>query len=115
MDIENEEEDEIMNQLIQKGKKEMKIRFCFLDYMWLFNPAAKNEIIILFNENKKRKEFIKSIHNAPPILGFPLLVSAKDVFLTITIRRNNLIEDALNELSKNDIKLQNPIKVKFIG
>ena len=109
MDIENEEEDEIMNQLIQKGKKEMKIRFCFLDYMWLFNPAAKNEIIILFNENKKRKEFIKSLHNAP------LLVSAKDVFLTITIRRNNLIEDALNELSKNDIKLQNPIKVKFIG
>ena len=115
MDIENEEEDEIMNQLIQKGKKEMKIRFCFLDYMWLFNPAAKNEIIILFNENKKRKEFKKSIRNAPPILGFPLLVAAKDVFLTINIRRNNLIEDALNELSKNDIKLQNPIKVKFIG
>ena len=27
MDIENEEEDEIMNQLIQKGKEEMKIRF----------------------------------------------------------------------------------------
>ena len=115
MDLEGEEEDEILNQLIQKGKKETKIRFCFLDYMWLFNPAAKNEIILLFNENKKRKQFVKSVRNAPPILGFPLLVSAKDVFLTITIRRNNLIEDALNELSKNDIKLQNPIKVKFIG
>ena len=50
MDLESEEEDEILNQLIQKGKKEMKIRFCFLDYMWLFNPAAKNEIILLFNE-----------------------------------------------------------------
>ena len=55
------------------------------------------------------------MHQAPPIFGFPLLVSAKDVFLTINIRRNNLIEDALNELSKNDIKLQNPIKVRFIG
>ena len=114
MEVENNEEEEII-ELLPPLKKELKLKFCFLDYMWLFNPAAKNEIIILFNENKKRKEFIKSMHQAPPILGFPLLVSAKDVFLTINIRRNFLIEDALNELSKGDIKLQNPIKVRFIG
>ena len=36
-------------------------------------------------------------------------------FLIINIRRKNLIEDALNELSKPGVKLQNPIKVKFIG
>jgi hypothetical protein len=42
-------------------------------------------------------------------------VPTKDVFLTIYIRRNNLIEDTLNEVSKEGIKLQNPIKVKFLG
>ena len=115
MELEQNEEEEFIEQILPPLKKEAKINFCFLDYMWLFNPAAKNEIIILFNQNKKRREFIKSMHQAPPIFGFPLLVSAKDVFLTINIRRNNLIEDALNELSKNDIKLQNPIKVRFIG
>ncbi len=115
MDLEQNEEEEFFEQMLLPLKKERKVIFCFLDYMWLFNPAAKNEIILLFNQNKKRKEFIKSMHQAPPIFGFPLLVSAKDVFLTINIRRNNLIEDALNELSKNDIKLQNPIKVRFIG
>ena len=92
-----------------------EIKFTFFDYMWLFNPGAKNEIIILFNENKRRNEFMKSVHEAPPLFGFPLIFAVKDVFLTINIRRKNLIEDALNELSKTGVKLQNPIKVKFLG
>ena len=50
-----------------------------------------------------------------PLFGFGIFVNQKDVFLTINIRIKNLIEDTLNELSKPDIKLQNPIKVKFIG
>ena len=123
MDIEDDkesddDENEILGPLAPLNlfeKKDTTIKFTLLDYMWLFNPASKNEIIILFNEQKKQKEFIKSVHQAPGLFGFPLLVNAKDVFLTINIRRNNLIEDALNELSRNDIKLQNPIKVKFIG
>ena len=95
-----------------------KIKFTLLDYMWLFNPAAKNEIIILFNDRQKQSELMKSINQARgfPFLGLGgLLISARDVFLTINIRRNNLIEDTLNEVSKPNIKLQNPIKVKFIG
>ena len=100
--------------------KNMKKKFTLLDYMWLFNPAAKNDIIILFNDRQKKNEFAKSINQIrelrpQPLFGLGLLLSARDVFLTINIRRNNLIEDALNELSKPDIKLQNPIKVKFIG
>ena len=95
--------------------EDLKLQFTLLNYMWLFNPAAKNEIIILFNDRQRRSEFMKSINQAPPLLGLPLLVSAKDVFLTINIRRKNLIEDALNELSKKDVKLQNPIKVRFLG
>ena len=103
-----------------KEIKDMKkeIKFTLLDYMWLFNPAAKNTIILLFNERQKKSEVIKSVNQTAyrmPILGFGFLVSQKDIFLTINIRRKNLIEDTLNELSKPGIKLQNPIKVKFIG
>ena len=113
-DPDDDEEGEIIR-MIMANNKDLKIKFTLLDYMWLFNPAAKNEIILLFNEYKKKNEFIKSVNQASPLLGFPLFVNAKDVLLTINIRRKNLIEDALNELSKQDIKLQNPIKVKFIG
>ena len=113
-DPDDDEEGEIIR-MIMANNKDLKIKFTLLDYMWLFNPAAKNEIILLFNEYKKKNEFIKAVNQASPLLGFPLFVNAKDVLLTINIRRKNLIEDALNELSKQDIKLQNPIKVKFIG
>ena len=101
--------------------KSMKKKFTLLNYMWLFNPAAKNNIIILFNERQQKTEFYKSVNQIrelrpqPLFGGLGLLLSTRDIFLTINIRRNNLIEDALNELSKSGIKLQNPIKVKFIG
>ena len=117
---EEEEEEEIERQINVKEKKEIKLKFTLLDYMWLFNPSAKNEIIILFNDHQKKHEFFKSVTqareaNLPLFLGLGIFVASSDAFLTIKIRRKNLIEDALNELSRTDIKLQNPIKVKFIG
>ena len=115
IDVEdNNEEDEDEEILEGKG-----IKFTLLDYMWLFNPAAKNDIIILFNERKKKNEFLKSLNQSGLrsnfFLGPAIIYNPKDIFLTINIRRKNLIEDTLNEVSKPGIKLQNPIKVKFIG
>ena len=118
-----EEEEEINERQInlEENISEDKLKFTLLDYMWLFNPAAKNEIIILFNDHQKQNEFNKSINqflgrpHLPFLFGFERFFEANNVFLSIRIRRNNLIEDALNELSKSGIKLQNPIKVKFIG
>jgi len=115
IDIDDDDDEDDEDEEIPEGKG---IKFTLLDYMWLFNPAAKNEIIILFNERKKKNEFIKSI-NQSGLRSFSLspiiIFNPKDIFLTINIRRNNLIEDTLNEVSKPGIKLQNPIKVKFIG
>ena len=115
-DISDKEGEKNFDKEIRDMKKEIK--FTLLDYMWLFNPAAKSNIILLFNERQKKSEVIKSVNQTAyrmPLLGFGFLVSQKDIFLTINIRRKNLIEDTLNELSKPGIKLQNPIKVKFIG
>ena len=124
---EKEEAKEFLDELmdIVEDKKEKKEKytklFTLLDYKWLFNPAAKNEIIILFNDRQRRTEMIKSVNQvresrSPFLLGFPgILISSKDLFLIINVRRKNLIEDTLNEVSKPGIKLQNPIKVRFIG
>ena len=115
--------DELMDIVEEKKEKKEKITklFTLLDYIWLFNPAAKNEIIILFNDRQRKTEIIKSVNQvresrSPFLLGFPgILISSKDLFLIINVRRKNLIEDTLNEVSKPGIKLQNPIKVRFIG
>ena len=124
---EKEEAKEFLDELmdIVEDKKEKKEKytklFTLLDYIWLFNPAAKNEIIILFNDRQRKSEMIKSVNQvresrSPFLLGFPgILISSKDLFLIINVRRKNLIEDTLNEVSKPGIKLQNPIKVRFIG
>ena len=118
---EDEEEEEISERQINvEEKTDEKLKFTLLDYMWLFNPSAKNEIIILFNDHQKKNELFKSINqfrgpHLPFLFGLERFFEANEVFLSIRIRRKNLIEDALNELSRNGIKLQNPIKVKFVG
>ena len=112
MDLDSEE-----NEPQESIEGKNKLKFTLFDYMWLFNPAAKNTIIFLFNKRQRNNELIKTIHQvgASSFPLFGLIVPSKDVLLTINIRRKNLIEDTLNEISKPGIKLQNPIRVKFIG
>ena len=71
-----------------------KIQFTMFDYMWLFNPSAKNEIIRLFNIRRQNSNISR---------------------LTLNIRRENLIEDTLNEISLNADCLQNELRIKFKG
>ena len=105
----DEEELEIKDGIYKKN-------FTLLKYMWLFNPGAKNDIIILFNNYQRKNKLLKTVNEArPAFLGMGLIFLPKDIFLSINIRRKNLIEDTLNEISRPDIKLQNPIKVKFVG
>ena len=107
----------------KKKPKNSKLEFTLLDYMWIFNPAAKSEIINLFNDQKQYDELLNTINNvAPvdPIFGFGLfprrlVIPSKDAYFILTVRRNFLIEDTLNEISKPGIKLQNQLKVKFKG
>ena len=45
-----------------KDKNDDTIKFTLFDYMWLFNPSAKNDIIFLFNENQQNSEFMKLLN-----------------------------------------------------
>ena len=103
----------------EKNKNKDKLEFTLFDYMWLFNTAAKNEIIRLFNGRKQKSEFFKSLQrrgNPDNHLNFlDIFFNSSKFNLQLNIRRDHLIEDALNELEKNRANLQNELKIKFVG
>ena len=112
--IESENDEE----LDDNAKNTDKMKFNLFDYMWLFNPSAKNEIIHLFNIQQQRSsrnrltDFPREDSDSSDFLNF-LLNRNRSIMLKI--RRDHLIEDTLNELSNPDVNLQSAIKVKFSG
>ena len=96
-----------------------KLGFTLLSHTWLFDPSTKYEIINLFNENKQIQQVSNNNYNSlselEQILFFGVLLNSKDIFFNLNIRRENIIEDTLNEVSKYPDKLHYPLKVKFIG
>ena len=100
-------------------KKNDKLKFTLFDYMWIFNPAAKNDIIRLFNMEQQKNMFFKMIDDSRrerDDLGFLDIFLNRNKFnLMLNIRRDHLIEDTLNELSKPNVNLQSELKVKFSG
>ena len=109
--LEEEEEEE------KEKNKEKKIQFTMFDHMWLFNTSAKNEIIRLFNTRKQRSQKIKAyqFRNDDQSNYLDRILNRNSSSLMFQIHRDNLVEDTLNEVSKNDDILQNELKVKFIG
>ena len=96
-----------------------KLEFTLFDYMWLFNPAAKNGIIVLFSEYQQNSELMKIINQdrrdreGGGFLDF--FLNRNKFTLTLNIRRDHLIEDTLNEVSKPDVNFGKKLKVKFTG
>ena len=128
-DKKNKEKDKNNNNIIDDDEGDEddtdknKIKFTLFDYMWLFTPAAKNDIIFLFNDNQQKSE-VRILLNQEfdrdsvrdSEFGFLNFILNRNKFnLILNIRRDNLIEDTLNEVSKPDINFQNKLKVKFKG
>ena len=76
-DDEDEDDDEELE--IKDGN--YKNNFTLLKYMWLFNPGAKNDIIILFNNYQRRNELIKSVNEVrPTFFSMGLIFLPKNIF-----------------------------------
>ena len=114
-DKDEEKEDEKLD------KKNDKLKFTLFDYMWIFNPAAKNDIIRLFNIEQQKNMFYKMIDNSrrdrdrDDFSFLDFFFNRNKFNLMLNIRRDHLIEDTLNELSKPNVNLQSELKVKFSG
>ena len=106
--------------LNEKEKKD-KIKFNFLNYIWLFTPSGKNEIIYLFNITKQieeisdknnKKNYLSELDNFPTIRE---LLKSKNIVFKLLINRNSIIEDTLYIITNYKNYLHYPLKIQFIG
>ena len=102
--LKDDDDDEDMN-------NNDKIEFSLFDYIWLFSPSSKNEIIHLFNRMKQKNEAEKIFNRDRDRILLDLDINK--CLCILNVRREHLIEDTLNEVSKPKLNLRNELKVKF--
>lgn len=107
----------IYNLILKNEFPQGKKPFCLISYIWLFDAAAKSEILYVFNDKKQRTEAIQSLNNLEQggLLGINHIINPSSLFFYLQIRRNKIIEDTLNAVSNPNINLQKPMKVKFMN
>ena len=89
------------------------LTFTLLSYTWLFNANSKYILINLYNDNSQKDVILESVVNL--LNENNIQQSLANLNLTLSVRRDNLIEDALDQLSKPNIKFRSPLKIDFIG
>ncbi len=93
-------------------KKKENDDFSILKYHWLFDPAAKSDILRIFNFGKQRYELFNSISD---IMNDLNMINIGNLYLMMEIRRDNLIEDSLNFISNPELNFKKQLRVKFNG
>ena len=81
----------IYNQIIKK-KYEGKKPFCLISYKWLFDAAAKNDILQFFNGRKQAFEILNSSGALNGLLPFPRIINFQNAYFILNVKRDNLIE-----------------------
>ena len=122
LNLEKEFQIFLKNEKILKENREKnlnkKFEFTLFNYTWIFDPSAKYEIINLFNEEKQIQQVSNvnyhDLSDLEQIVFLGNLMHANNIFCVLKIRRENIIEDTLNEVSRLSNKLHNPLKVKFV-
>lgn len=107
----------IYNSILKNEFSQGEKPFCLISYIWLFDAAAKSEILYVFNDKKQRTEAIQSLSNLEQggLLGINHIINPSSLFFYLQVNRNKLIEDTLNAVSNSNINLQKPMKVKFVN
>ena len=115
LDVKRELQIGFNNSKIRQGqsKSDENLEFTFLSYTWLFNTSTKYEIIKLFNKVKQiKKAYYINNDNMEDLNE---LLKRNPVFFGLLIRRDFIVEDAFDLITKFPNKIQFPLKIKFIG
>jgi len=91
----------------QREVDKRKDRFLYVSFPWAFDAANKARLLNYECQISRKKELHNSIHNIFDIIG------GMNIFLVVEVRRENLVEDALNSLINAGKDLKKPLKVKF--
>lgn len=89
--------------------------FNFLNYPCLFSKEHKVEILKLESFIAQDTEIESSLFSQP--LSIFNMISQDHIYLELILRRDQLLEDSLNQLSSksNASKLKKPLRVRFVG
>ena len=85
--------------------------FLLLNYPWFFSTEAKVDVLQVENYCVQNSEIFNQITQG----GFMGLMNMNSMHLAITVRRHNILEDALNRLSNQGRNLKKPLRVSFAG
>jgi len=105
----------IAEQYYMKNRNSRKVKeadFIFLEYPWMFSTAAKVDFVQ--NESKliQNDEIVGQMFGGIEDLVVGL---QGGIHLKISVRRDFILEDALNQLSSKSKHLKKPLKVSFVG
>ena len=87
----------------------------FLDYPWIFSTAAKVDVIQHESSFIQNDQVINSIIGGGGGMGGLMGLLGGDLYMSLHIRRDHILEDTLNQVSSKGSKLRKPLKVKFQG
>lgn len=89
--------------------------FTLVNYPWLLDAQSKSEVLLMdYRERMKSeidKELIASVFANP----FQQNLNNDFAYLQFDVRRDMLVEDALNSLVKEGLNFRKPLRVKFVG
>lgn len=89
--------------------------FVYLDYPWMFSTAAKVDVLQSEANIMQNEAIVGQIMGGIGNSGMGLLGLVGGINLKLNIRRQRILEDALNQLSGKGAQLKKPLKIKFVG
>jgi ubiquitin-protein ligase E3 A len=76
----------------------------------MFSTAAKVEVLQSEAKLVQNEEVVNNIFG-----NFGLMGMIEGIHLNLDIRRENILDDALTQLSQKQRSLRKPLRVKFVG
>lgn len=86
--------------------------FLILEYPWIFTTEAKVDVIQIENMCSQNQQVMSQMMSGG---NFMNLFNMQNVHLTITVRRDRILEDSLSKLSNQGKNLRKPLKIVFAG
>ncbi|TPX34534.1 hypothetical protein SmJEL517_g02894 [Synchytrium microbalum] len=103
--------------------------FCYFDHSILFDPASKTRILHIDAMVQMSAEFEDAFVNQALVLHTQRflqdsstdasreqgLKQATNPYLVLEVRREKLVQDALDQIRKNEAHLKRPFRIKFVN
>jgi len=84
------------------------------DYAWMLNPESKSLMLRIENDIQREQQ-VQHYDGQDILLSLLLNPSIVSPYCNFDVRRENLIEDTLNILSRPNMNFKKELRVRFVG